>query len=97
MAEICYNINNKMVNIIDIKESEYFYLTSVPKRWAQEEFDFAIGILGNLKRRLLFNLIKELNLKFNIPEGSETFLEDEEIISFIIENSPKEELLEKLK
>jgi len=86
-----------MINIIDIKKSEYFYLTSVPERWMQEEFDFSIGILGNLKRRRLFKLIKQLNLKFNIPEGSETFFEDEEIISFIIENSPKEELLEKLK
>lgn len=78
-------------------KSRYFNLKSAPQEWTQQEFNFAIEILESLTRTVLFRLLDKFNIQFKIPEKDEKFLEDEEIISVLISDTNKNDLLEELK
>lgn len=76
---------------------KYFKNTASKKNWDKNEFVFAVEVLESLSRVLLFKLLDEFKICFTVPKEREKFLEDEEIISVLISDVPKEKLLKKFR
>jgi hypothetical protein len=67
----------------------------VPFGWNDEQFCFAVEILETVNRRTLFELLTEFKIRFD--EKVEKFLEDDDLISALLDDAPKEQLLGRLR
>src|SRR5436190_20366721 len=72
--------------------SKYYNLDSFDDDWTKEEFVFVILTLESLDKQSLINLWTRLSIPFHGMED----MDEEELIAILVDDVPKEELLEGL-
>lgn len=78
-------------------KSKYFNLNSIRDGWTKKEFCYVIEILESLPRKLLFDLLDKFKICFQIEKENEKFLEDEELISVLLSDVPKKDIIDAVK
>lgn len=71
-------------------ESKYYNLDTPGEKWSHDEFAFVVQALEAIPREKLLTLVEHFGIRFT---GGNTSIDHEELVSVLITDAPKDELL----